>query len=261
MLAEGFYDEPLLYDVLHGPGTAAEIRGLVRIAERTNLDPRGPWLEPACGSGRYVRAAVARGVRIAAFDASEAMVRYAQRRMRGVHASRFRLSVANMEDFDAQDMAPGWTFEFAFNPINTIRHLDSDRSLLAHLRLVHDTLRPGGIYAVGLSLSVYGAEQPSEDVWSGSRGRLTVRQVVQYTPAGGGRDRAERVHSVLHVQRPSGSQVIPTAYALRSYDHVQWGEIIRRSPFELLGCTDEDGQPMEAPTLGYALWLLGRPKA
>src|SRR5690606_35644929 len=64
VIAQGFYDEPMLYDVLHGKGTAGEVRGLRHLADRLGLDPTGPWLEPACGSGRYVRAAVARGVRI-----------------------------------------------------------------------------------------------------------------------------------------------------------------------------------------------------
>ncbi|MFI4883101.1 MAG: class I SAM-dependent methyltransferase [Phycisphaerales bacterium JB064] len=257
-LAEGFYDEPTLYDVLHSAGTADEVRGLLRVCERLGLDSRGPWLEPACGSGRYVRAAIARGVRIAGFDAEPAMIDYATDRLRGVEPSLYRLGVATMEGFDADELARGWRFALAFNPINTIRHLESDDDLLNHLRRVHDALQPGGVYAVGLSLSVYGAEQPSEDVWEGARGSLGVRQVVQFIPPEERGDRFEQVHNVLHVTRPGGTQTIPSAYRLRTYDRGEWEGVIERSPFTLLGCVDEEGDPMEQPMLGYAIWLLQR---
>ncbi len=258
MIAEGFYDEPMLYDVLHGKGTAGEVRGLRHLADRLGLDPAGPWLEPACGSGRYVRAAVAQGVRISAFDLSEAMIEYARSRMHDGDADKFRLAVADMRTFVASDFAPGWTFELAFNPINTIRHLETDADLLAHLERIHDALRPGGVYAVGMSLSVYGFEQPSEDTWAGTRGSLKVTQVVQYTPAPGGRDRMEQVHNVLAVTRPSGNQIIPSAYGLRSYDREQWEAVLAQSPFSIRGCVDEAGEDIVPTSPGYALWVLQR---
>ncbi|MGD1915821.1 MAG: class I SAM-dependent methyltransferase [Phycisphaerales bacterium] len=258
MTVEGFYDEPMLYDVLHSPGTADEVRALVHIAKGFDLKPKGPWLEPACGSGRYVRAAVARGIRIAAFDASEPMVAYARDRMRGIKASMYALGVMRMESFDADELAPGWRFAFAFNLINTIRHLETDAQLLGHLDRVHSALHPGGLYAIGLSVSMYGAEQPSEDIWEASRGTLSIQQVVQFTPAMASRDRGEQVHSVLHVKRPTGTRTLPSSYTLRSYDVTQWRNIIDRSPFTLAGCVDDDGRKIDEPTLGYAIWLLQR---
>lgn len=260
-VARGFYDEPVLYDVLHGAGTAAEVTGLQRLGDRLELDPTGPWLEPASGSGRYLRVAAARGVRVAGFDQSEAMVEYARQGLERFDSALWRVGVAAMESFDAKTLAPDWRFELAFNPINSIRHLQSDAAMLAHLERVRAALRPGGVYAVGLSMSVYGVEQPSEDVWEGARGTLRVKQVVQYTPPRGGRDRLELVHNVLEVTRPSGTQVIPSGYGLRSYDRTQWDTIVWRSGFELIGCADETGESMEplaegAP--GYAIWLLRR---
>jgi SAM-dependent methyltransferase len=262
-LAPGFYDEPLLYDVLHSAGTAAEVRGLRRLAERFGLEPRGPWLEPACGSGRFVRAAIARGVRIAGFDASGAMIAYARQRLGGVDEERYRLGVATMEGFDIDALAPGWRFALAFNPINTIRHLDRDGAVLEHLARVHAALAPGGVYAVGLSQSAYGLEQPSEDVWEGARGALHVRQVVQYTPPAGPpateADRVEHVNSVLAVTRPGASAIIPSAYALRTYDRGQWEALLARSPFAVAGWADESGAPIDPPAHGgpgYAIWIL-----
>ncbi len=261
-IARGFYDEPVLYDVLHGAGTAAEVTGLQRLCIRLGLGARGPWLEPACGSGRYLRVAAARGVRIAGFDQSEAMVEYARHGLERFDGGLWRVGVATMEAFDAAELARGWRFELAFNLINTIRHLGTDAAMLGHLHRVYNVLKPGGVYAVGLSMSVYGVEQPSEDVWEGARGSLRVKQVVQYTPARGGRDRMEHVHNVLEVTRPTETQIVPSSYVLRSYDRPQWNAIIERSGFELIGCADESGEAMEplaegAP--GYAIWLLKRP--
>lgn len=262
-IAPGFYDQPALYDVLHTAGTAAEVRGLLHVSERLGLDPAGPWLEPACGSGRYLRAAVARGVRIAGFDLSPAMIDYARERLRGADGRLYRLGVAGMEGFDAALLAPGWRFELAFNPINTIRHLESDAAVLVHLARVRDALRPGGVYAVGISQSAYGLEQPSEDVWEGKRGPLHVRQVVQYTPPSTpDADRFELVHSVLAVTRPGGNTIIPSSYALRCYDRAQWEAIVGASGFEVAGWADEGGAAIEPPghdAPGYALWLLRRP--
>jgi len=258
VIAKGFYDEPMLYDVLHSKGTADEIRGLRHLGDRLGLDPTGPWLEPACGSGRFVRAAVAQGVRIAAFDLSEAMIGYARSRMGTAGTNMYRLGVADMRTLDAASLAPRWRFELAFNPINTIRHLENDAELLAHLERIHDALRPGGVYVVGLSLSVYGFEQPSEDIWLGSRGSLKVQQVAQYTPARGGRDRTEQVHNVLAVSRPGGDQIIPSTYGLRSYDRSEWEAVLARSPFSVWGCTNEAGEDIEPASPGYALWVLRR---
>lgn len=258
MIAQGFYDEPMLYDVLHHKGTAQEIRGLRHLSDRLGLEPTGPWLEPACGSGRYVRAALAQRVRIAAFDLSEAMIQYARSRMGTADPRLYRLGVADMRTFDADSLAPHWRFTLAFNPINTIRHLENDDHMLAHFQRVHDALHPGGAYAVGISLSAYGLEQPSEDIWRGSRGPLKVQQVVQYTPPTDARDRTEQVHNVLAITRPNGNQIIPSTYGLRTYDLNQWQAVIERSPFSVWGCVNEAGDDIEPTAPGYALWVLRR---
>ncbi|GIW74122.1 MAG: hypothetical protein KatS3mg103_0644 [Phycisphaerales bacterium] len=64
---------------------------------------------------------------------------------------------------------------------------------------------------------------------------------------------------MLHVSRPSGSWTIPSAYALRTYDDGQWRRLVAQSPFEPVGCRDEEGRAIDPPRLGYALWLLRRP--
>lgn len=267
-----FYTLPEVYDILHAAGTAAEVTGLERIA-RAHVTSRPlaeqTWLEPACGSGRYLRVAAARGRRVVGFDLSSVMVEYAQRSITARLAKRKPparatarpiVRVADMASFASSmsDVLRPASVDFAFNLINTVRHLPSDRAMLDHFDQVAKVLRPGGVYALGLSLSSYGAEIATEDIWIGRRGRCEVRQVVQYLPATGtGRGgRAERVISHLTVTRGKRCDEIDFAYDLRSYDLAQWRALVRRSALKMVGAVREDGSPMEVSEPGYAIFLL-----
>jgi SAM-dependent methyltransferase len=262
----GPYDDPRLYDVLHTPGTAREVDGLELIAARFVRRPArglGVWLEPACGSGRYLRVAAGRGRRVIGFDQSPAMVAYAVERARRLGlARRSRYFVGDMTDFGPRVKAG--SVDFAFNPINTLRHLESDGAALAHLRCIKRALKPGGVYAVGLSLCAYGVEVPSEDVWRGSRGGLRVTQTVQYLPsaANSGRrgnhgGRFERVISHLEVR--SGSRVwhVDSAYRLRGYNERQWRDLVARAGLRVLGVVDERGRDLPLAEPGYGVFVLG----
>lgn len=262
----GPYDDPWLYDVLHTPGTAREVDGLERIAARFVKRPArglGVWLEPACGSGRYLRVAAGRGRRVIGFDLSEAMVAYARERARRLGlAGRSRYFVGDMTDFGGEVEAG--SVDFAFNTINTVRHLESDEAALAHLRCVRRALKAGGVYAVGLSLCAYGVEVPSEDVWSGRRGGLGVTQTIQYLPPAarsGARNntggRFERV--ISHLEVKSGGRVhhVDSAYRLRGYNERQWRELVGRAGLRVVGVVDERGRDLPLSEPGYGVFVLG----
>jgi hypothetical protein len=121
-------------------------------------------------------------------------------------------------------------------------------------------LQPGGVYAVGVSLTHYGLESEEEDVWVGRRGRCTVRQVVQYLPPGTpGNDsrRFERVVSHLAIERPSGVEHRDATYALRCYSEEQWARLIRRSALRRIATVDWWGRPLASRTTPYAIDVLG----
>lgn len=259
-----WYDLPAIYDILHAPGTAREVTGLERIARRFGQAPirgrRPTWLEPACGSARYLRVAARRGAWIIGFDRSESMIRYARssfrrRRLRG------ELFAADMTSFRTPRPV-----DFAFCTISTVRHLMSDSDMLAHLDCVRRALAPGGVYALGIELCRYGLEFPSEDVWVGARGSCRVRQVVEYLPAPrrGERARRERVISHLTVTSPRSQRHLDTVYDLRSYSLREWARLLDRSEFVVAGvCDPMGGEPIRGPrghiVGGYAVWVL-RPK-
>ena len=248
-----FYSMPMVYDVLHTPGTAEDVRGLARMAERF-AGGSTHWLEPACGTGRYLRSAARLGVRAIGFDAEPGMVEYATESFAKI-TPKPRSFVAQMESFAGAPEAPKpGSIGFAFNPINTIRHLPSDDAMLAHFEQMARVLAPGGVYVVGLSLTIYELEQPSEDVWEGSRGRLHVRQVVNYLPAA--HDRFERVVSHLEITRPSGIERVDSTYGLRSYNADEWCSLLDRAGWGVVAMVDEQALPIERLELGYGLFVL-----
>ncbi len=249
---QGFYDDPLVYDVLHAAGTAAEVRGMAKIAAKFGPAPRRGkprWLEPACGSGRFLRAAHKRGIAVAGFDLSKPMIDFARKRQPQADAR-----VADMTEF----MIDRWRgrFDLAFNTINTIRHLPDDRAMLDHFAQIAQALKPGGVYVVGLSLSHYGHEGPAEDVWTASRGSLRVTQIVQYEPPSR-RGRSERVHSHFVIERPRGTVHRDSSYTLRSYNLAQWSALIKRSPLRLIASIDEQSRELPAADGCYRLFVLG----
>lgn len=257
----GFYDDPSVYDVLHTPGTAAEVDGLERVARRfASCKPAlaNTWLEPACGSGRYLRVAARRGRRVIGFDLSPAMIEYAARHVRpagkGPAPSLF---VGDMTAFVGDRCPPGCA-GFAFNLINSFRHLMTDHDALRHLEQIALALAPGGVYAIGMSPALYGLEPPTEDVWTGARGQRRVTQVVQFEPPQGrsGGARVERVVSHITVTTPRGTTHLDSRYGLRTYSMEQWLALLERSPMALVGQADAEGADHPGTPLGYRLFIL-----
>lgn len=264
----GLYDDPRVYDVLFTPGTAAEVSGLERaFARHAPAVLRGRahrnavWLEPACGSGRYLRVIAARGGRVLGFDREPRMIAFAREVLlrRGL-GRRATLFTADMTRFAASVRAG--SVDLAFNLLNTIRHLDTDRALRAHFREMARVLRPGGLYAVGLSLTRYGDEDPSEDVFRAARGGLRVEQVVQYLPPGHdpacADPRAETVLCHLTVTGGRRSDSRPSRYTLRCYDAAQWSAILETVPFDAVDCVNERGTSIGDLAWPYGIQILRR---
>ncbi len=252
------YSDASVYDILHSPGTASEIDGLLRAAARFLDANRLSILEPACGSGRYLRVLAGRGHRVVGFDIDEGMVAYAHERFeRAGLTRRARVLQLEMERCaDAlMDATKGRRFDLAFNLINTIRHLETDRAMTAHLREIASVLTPRGVYLVGLSLSSP-HEQSSEDFWDGRRGRCHVRQLVSYLPPASPRDRREQVLSHLTIETPSETRYADASYWLRTYTLAQWDRLVRAGGMEIAGVFDEAGEQIEPAAPGYAVFAL-----
>lgn len=258
---QGLYADPMVYDILYTPGTAGEVTSFEKIERRFargKLAKKRLWFEPACGTGRYLRVAQGRGRRVAGFDLDEGQLTYARSRLEGPPGGLF---TADMTHFSAAagkaGLEPG-SVHFAFNPVNTIRHLDSDRAFLKHFNQMADLLKPGAIYVVGLSLTNYEHLMHEEDLWQTSRGRCKVSQLVNYLPPepGTATGRVETVISHLTVERPRGTEHFDDSYGLRTFDQKQWRDLVRRSRLDHVGSFDAFAEPVENRVLNYQLEVL-----
>ena len=252
----GLYREPLLYDVVNTPGTAAEVDALIRCARRFARGGGGPgstWLEPACGTGRYLRALAGRGRRVRGYDPLPDMVAFARERLDRRSADH-RVLPASFTT-PAPDLAGLGPADVAFCPVNSLRHLMTDDDVLAHFAQVAALLAPGGVYVVGLDLLAPDAA-PDEDVWTATRGGLTVQQVIQYLPPEAG-DRVEHVIVSMTADRPRGRRQHDHAYGLRTYTAGQWSALVERSALRPVATCDAGGRPYaSAAPLPYQLEVL-----
>lgn len=255
---EHLYADPEIYDILHAPGTADEVRTLAGVHRR--FAPQAPKvaLEPACGSGRYFPGLVRRGFEVHGFDADAGMVRYAKKAAPGA-----TIRTGRFDTFSTVGLirSRSGRVGLAFCPINSIRHVASDAEMVRHLKRVKSCLHPSGVYVVGISLSAYGLEMPTEDIWTGSRRGVRVKQLVSFIPASGdrtARERAEQVHSVLEIRKGRRVETRSSSYSLLSYSREQWEAVIRRAGLRVIARTQEQGRAYDPGAIGYALWVLGR---
>lgn len=260
--AQGFYSDALIYDILHAQGTAEDVNLLVRLLKRLNRWPASPRVfEPACGTGRYLRALSRSGARTIGLDLSEPMIEFARSRARsGARGPAPRFIVGDMTRLE--DHLRPRSLDAAFCLINSIRHVPSDAAMVRHLTGVRVALKPRGAYVVGISMSAPGMEFPSEDVWTGRRGAIHVQQNISYVPPTTPRDRWEQVHSHLTITRGRAEpEHRDSRYRLRCYTTTQWEQVIARAGLEVLATTDQHGRPSGRPLLGYHLWVLSPSRA
>lgn len=268
-----FYADPLIYDVLHSPGTTDDITALLRMVRKhrpgMQRSGEGPltFLEPACGSGRYLLALAAKGYRGVGFDLLEDMVTYAKGKAKREGAkteSLLTYFAADMTDFTRGQSDAWWVKEkvdIAFNFINTIRHIDSDLGLQDHLRCVTSVLAQGGLYYVGISLCDYGNEDITEDMWEGTGQGLHVHQVVQYLPCQGGSgagERDERVISHMTITDDRGHERhIDSNYILRGYSREEFERAVRESGMKVRCYMESDGrEEIDPQGAGYTIAVL-----
>jgi len=218
-----WYEDARYYDIIFDADSGQEMKFLQSVHRRYGLTRGGRMLEPACGSGRLVLAAAARGYRVTGFDISDGMLRFARRRLRARHLSA-RLVNARMEAFSFREK-----YDIAHCLISTFKYLLSEEAARGHLRCVADALKPGGIYVLGLHLTDYADRTCAHERWVGRRGGVEVVCNIRSWPPDR-RRRTERVRSRLIVRRRDRERRLETEWAFRTYSLRQLRSLLRSVP-------------------------------
>lgn len=286
---ERAYVDPELYDAIHTPGTAGEVDGLQRLFARFVLGDAGPaarrrtlgfaWLEPASGTGRYLRVLATRmarpgvrGGKLIGVDREPLMLHYASVRAARLAVSasrRMTLIRADMRRLTARHVRAG-SIDAAFCLHNTIRHLSTAGDVVAHLRCIRRALSSRGVYAVGLELvgppgEGTPAQFPSEAAYTAVRGGAKYRQVFEYLPPAGPDDPFETVITWAEVERSrrgrSDRREVASTYRLRCWSVSEWRQMVDDAGLREIGVVDGSGNDLPAGRKHYALRLLARKDA
>ena len=164
------YNLPQLYDNAFSWDLSQEIDFFKRVFETHVPFPVRHILEPACGSGRFLRTLPSYGYHVTGYDVSPAMVQYATDSVAAAGCEgSVRIVLADMVSAEI----PG-EFDAAFNSINSIGYLHSDDNVVSHLKATGSSLREGGIYLVHLNFAHEG-ELPDGDHWTMDRDGINVK--------------------------------------------------------------------------------------
>ena len=164
------YDLPHIYDIAFSWDLSEEIDFFKRVFQTHVPFPVRRILEPACGTGRFLRTLPSHGFHITGYDINPTMLQYAEDSIAATgYEESVRTLLANMVSAEI----PG-KFDAAFNSINSIGHLHSDEDVVSHLKATASSLREGGIYIVHLNFAHEG-KLPGGDRWTMERGGIRVK--------------------------------------------------------------------------------------
>jgi len=168
ILVANCYDYPQYYDIAFQAFTQREADFIEAASRKYCPFEVRRLLEPACGSGRLVTELAARGYRLTGFDLNQAALSYLRRRLtrRRLDAEIFEAEMSNFRLSQPVDAA--------YCTINTFRHLLTEQAARRHLERVASSLRPGGIYIVGLHLLPLGTIEEYAERWTKRRGKTKV---------------------------------------------------------------------------------------
>jgi SAM-dependent methyltransferase len=255
ILQASWYDYPRYYDIAFQAYTQHEADFIEAACRKYCRFRARRLLEPACGTGRLITELATRGYQMTGFDLSQPALRYLRRRL-----TRGRL-YAEIFEAEMSNFRIGQPADAAYCVLNTFRYLLAEQAARGHLECIAGSLRPGGIYVLGLHVLPLGGDKEDSDCWT-QRRRETKVSVT-------GRVRTERRRRIEDVQlclmAHSGSKELRLqhAFQLRTYTPRQFRRLLDSVPsLELCDVYDfryDIAQPF-APNneMAYSVFVLRR---
>jgi len=223
ILAASWYDYPRYYDIVFQRYTHQEVEFIEAACRKYCPFNVSRFLEPACGSGRLLTTLARKGYQVIGFDRSKPALRYLQRRL-----ARSRL---NAETFEAEmsNFCVGRRVDAAYCTISTFRYLLTEQAARGHLECIVDSLRPGGIYVLGLHLLPFGVDKEDVECWTERRCETIVTVTLRMLRI----DRRRRIANVrvcLLVRSRSKELRLRHEFQLRTYTAGQFRRLLDSVP-------------------------------
>lgn len=218
-----WYDHPRLYNIAFRSDTRLEADFIEAACRKYCGFAAKRLLEPACGPGRLVVEMARRGYHVTGFDLNRPSLDYLRRRL-----ARRRLR-ADVFEADMADFRLSRPVDAAFCTVNTFRHLLTERSARQHLNCVAQSLRPGGIYILGLHLLPMDASEEDSERWTAREGRTQVTVTLRVLSTDR-RRRIERLRMSL-LARTAGKELrLRDELAFRLYTAPQFRRLLAAVP-------------------------------
>ena len=141
------YDLPKYYDIAFSWDNSDEIDLLQMIFKKYVPFKVKNILEPASGSGRFLTSFPKYKYQITGYDNNQKMVDYAQKRISDVGLQEFAKVISG----DMKSIKFKEKFDAAFNSINSIGYLLSDKEIISHFRNTGESIKKGGVYIIHLA--------------------------------------------------------------------------------------------------------------
>ena len=223
ILAANWFDYPQYYDIAFQAHTRREADFIEAACRKYCPFAARRFLEPACGTGRLITRLAARGYEVTGFDISQPALSYLRRRLarRRLHAETFQ---AEMSDFHLYQPV-----DAAYCTVNTFRHLLTEQAARSHLECIAGSLRPGGIYVLGLHLLPLDADQDAMQRWTQWRGKTKVTVTLRVL-ATDLRRRIEELEVHMLVHSESRELRLRHEFQLRMYTPRQFRRLLDSVP-------------------------------
>ncbi len=223
-----WYDTPLYYDIIFDQDTAKEAAFLEALTVKHSDAVSGQALrilEPACGSGRLITELALHGHQVSGFDLNEHMLEYTRERLKPKHL-KAALWQGRMEDFA---LPSSQSFDLAHCLVSTFKYVLEEGGALSHLQRVASSLRPGGLYVIGVHLTDYANEREQHERWVGERDGVQIICNTHTWPPDR-QARREALRTRLRITRDEKTTVQETRWQFRTYNAAEMKRLLKKVP-------------------------------
>ncbi len=164
------YAFPEIYDIAFFWDISQEIAFFITLFKKHVPFKVKHIVEPACGTGRFLRSFPQYGYCITGYDSNLTMAAYARKKI--AEAELQDMAMVLVSDMkSARFQRP---FDAAFNSINSIGYLLSDKDVISHFANTGDSLKKNGIYIVHLNCA-HDTDSYDRNEWGMERDGIRVK--------------------------------------------------------------------------------------